>query len=126
MNKNPKHGFKKGDPLASLAGKKSKRPPYKDIQEARKHNAFEFEQSLYKYMGCTLKQLQSAFEDSKTSARDLAVIAILMNAIRKGDNIRLNFLLDRTIGKVKDVTEVEVKSIHKTLVDLIHCHENDS
>ena len=39
--------------------------------------------------------------------------------LKKGDNTRLSFLLDRTIGKVKDVSEVTHKSSHRSILDQI-------
>lgn len=112
--------FKKGDPRASKAGKKSSRALPQDLKEAREQNAKEFEASLYKYMKLNMAELKAAYANPSTPARDLAVIKILEQSINKGDQQRLNFLLERTIGKVKDVSEVEITGLHKTLVDLLN------
>lgn len=73
-----------------------------DLRDARTYNAVEFEETIYKYFTYTGTELREAFENPKTTARDLVVIQILSKAIEYGDNARLNFLLERTIGKVAD------------------------
>lgn len=98
--------FKKGDKRASQAGKKSSNALPVELKEARLQNANEFEESLYKYMGMSYPDLKQAFKDVNTCARDLAVIQILMKAIKDGDYRCLDFLLDRTIGKVKQNLEL--------------------
>jgi len=118
-NPKPSNGFGKDKARASAAGKKSSKHLPADLKEARSMNAHDFENSLYKYMSMPFIDLQKIFKDPKTPSRDLAVISILKNAIEKGDNQRLNFLLERTIGKVKDVSEVSIKSSHKSIVEML-------
>jgi len=111
--------FTKDDNRASEAGKKSSSALPSDLKIARGLNAIEFEQSLYKYMDMSLEDLVRVEKDPTTTSRDLAVISILRNAIEKGDNQRLNFLLERTIGKVKDISEVSISSTHKSIVEML-------
>lgn len=117
--------FKKGDPRASAAGKKSSRALPSDLKEARSQFAKEFEDTIYKYMFTSIKDLKTVLKDPETHAKDAVVLSVLVNAVEKGDNVRLNFLLERTIGKVKDVQDVNVKSMHKTLVDLLSEDDDD-
>lgn len=50
---------------------------------------------------------------------EVAVAAIYLKAASDGDFTRLNFLLDRSIGKVKDEIEQTVKSISDEELDKI-------
>jgi ribosomal protein L10 len=103
------NGFDKNPQRASLAGKKSKRPALQDLKEARMLNANEFESSIYKYMNMDINSLKRVYEDMSVSARDKIVIKILVLALEKGDFMRLNFLLERTIGKVTDKVQFSGK-----------------
>ena len=44
-------------------------------------------------------------KDPNTKALELLIGKIMAEAISKGDHMRMNFILDRMIGKVKDVVE---------------------
>ena len=52
------------------------------------------------------EKLAKVATNRKTPTIDLMIIKIITTAINKGDQTRLNFLLDRTIGKVKDNVDV--------------------
>jgi hypothetical protein len=109
--------FKKGDPRASAAGKKTNGHLPQHVKDARKFNAIQFEDCLYKYMSLTYDELNKIFNDKKTSARDMAVIKILIKAIKEGDYRAFEFLLDRTIGKLQHNVKIEVEA--KTVTDLL-------
>lgn len=79
--------------------------PKKGIKQARQMTATMFSEIVLRYMDFTLEDINKAFIDPKTPALDLIVLKILHESIKKGDNIRMNFLLERTIGKVKDVID---------------------
>lgn len=111
------NGFDKDPERASRAGKKSTRHTPEDLKTARDQFRLDFESKVYKYQSTSLSTLKKIAKDKSTPAGDLIVIAIVINALEKGDNARLAFLLDRTIGKVKDVSEVSVKSSHRTVLD---------
>ena len=55
---------------------------------------------------CTMDELRKVVADKNTDAADLMICQIVINAIKTGDQKRLEFILDRTIGKVKDTLEV--------------------
>lgn len=101
--------FKPGDKRASLAGQKSKRSVPADLKDARLENAHNFEQSIYKYMGMDPRELKTIYGQPGVSTLDNIVIKILTLALEKGDYQRLNFLLERTIGKVQDRIEIKAK-----------------
>jgi len=113
------NGFDKDPKRASLAGKKSSRAVPIDLVEARRENASVFESTIYKYMHSPIEVLRNVLKDPSTPARDLVVIRILVLAIEKGDHARLNFLLERTIGKVVDRHEIVAKSTHEQVVEAI-------
>ncbi len=116
----PKNGFDKDPARASAAGKKSSRALPEDLKKARSHNATLIEQTIYKYLDCTFPELKRIIEDSNTPARDAVIIKILMVAISKGDQARLGFILDRTIGKVPENLNVNAaRSLHEQLVESI-------
>lgn len=56
-----------------------------------------------------LPELEALAANPFTSALDAIVATILIRAKKYGDYARLNFLFERCIGKVKDVSEVNVK-----------------
>lgn len=104
------NGFDKNPNRARDAGRKSKRTGLGDLREARAMHAVDFENSIYKYFTTELETLKKIYIDQKTPVRDLIVIKILIAAIEKADFARLNFLLERTIGKVKDIVDHNVNS----------------
>ena len=111
--------FTKNDNRASLAGKKSRGHLPTEVKEARLHNAVQFENSLYKYMALTYEELKKAFNAPDTSARDMAVIKILLKAIKEGDYRALDFLLDRTIGKVQTNVKVDAEIAVRSFTDMV-------
>jgi hypothetical protein len=55
---------------------------------------------------CTKAELKAIALDPRTDAADLMLCQIVIYAIETGDYRRVEFILDRTIGKVKDTLEV--------------------
>lgn len=83
------------------------RPPTPEYLKAgKKITKLKFQEILHKYCNHSLEELKLVFSRKTTPALDLVVIKILIEAIRKGDEKKLGFLLDRIIGKVKDEVEV--------------------
>lgn len=122
-NPNPKTKFTKGSPIASLAGKKSSNALPPELKNARLENANKVEATLYKYMSSPIEVLQAVMKDPTTPSIELIVIKIITEAIKTGDQQRLNFLLDRTIGKVTDKLDiraaVSTNSLHQQIIDEI-------
>jgi hypothetical protein len=78
-------------------------------------------------MGSDVNTLEALLKDKAIPARDMVVITILAMAIKQGDTSRLNFLLERTIGKVADKLDVRsqviTKTLHEQIVDEIEKNE---
>ncbi len=55
---------------------------------------------------CTLAEIKTVIGDPVTDAADLMICQIVLHAIKHGDQKRLEFILERTIGKVKETLEV--------------------
>ena len=94
--------FVKGDQRAIEGGKKSRRNLPADLKAARAQYSNDLEACIYKYSEHTKDEMLRALKHPDTPALDLVVLNILTKAITKGDQQRLGFLLDRTIGKVKE------------------------
>jgi len=110
------NGFDMDPERARRAGRKSSNRVPEDLREARKRNATEIEAVIYKYSNMGLVGLKNAFGDPKTPAKDLVVIKILIKAIEQGDPARLEFLLNRTIGKVADKIDHTVQQRPSILI----------
>jgi hypothetical protein len=54
-------------------------------------------------------ELEKLLADPKTSALEVFVLSIISKGIKEGDQARLEFLLQRTVGKVKEKIEVTAK-----------------
>jgi len=93
--------FKKGN-TGRPKGTKNKTPHH----TVRKNNDLEVEKVLKKYFNKTQEQLRELFESGKTKGLDAAIISILIKAITNGDHVRLNFLLDRYVGKMSNKLDV--------------------
>lgn len=95
--------FQKG-----VSGNPKGRPPLpKELNEALRMTRKEFTELLVKYLAYSLEDLKKTQKAKETKALDRIVIAVIVNAIAKGDDRRLDFLMNRIIGKVKDVIEHE-------------------
>jgi hypothetical protein len=80
-----------------------------DLAEARITNATLFEHSIYKYFHLDPDTLREIKAQPGLSTLDAIVITILLKSLEHGDFTRLNFLLERTIGKVADRVEFKAK-----------------
>lgn len=69
-------------------------------------NRVEVEKLITKYMKMNRTALAKVAKNLKTPTVDLMIIKIITTAINKGDYTRFSFLLDRTIGKVKESVDV--------------------
>lgn len=82
------------------------RPPVPDdIKAARALNTVEFERIANQYLYLSPYEIRLKLSDPSTTAIENAVGRIILQAITKGDQTRLQFFLDRLLGKVKEKHE---------------------
>ncbi len=119
---NPNTMFKKGQASNPNSGRKPTSP---EMKEARKINRAIFEEVLNKYLYVPVYELEEFLIDKNNLSLDSLVVSILNEAIKKGDQVRLNFVLDRLLGKVKDVVDHNITgSFHSQVVDMISNLDN--
>jgi hypothetical protein len=84
------------------------RPPLpEDIKKARELNKDELTRVLNDFIYLSKGEIEEKILNSSTPMLELLVASILKKGIDFGDHMRLSFLLDRLVGKVKEVVEHE-------------------
>ncbi len=81
-----------------------------DLKEVVKIQKMEAELRLSRLMRCRLSEVARIMGDDTCQTIDRAFATVIWKAVEEGDEKRLNFILDRTIGKVVD--KVETKHTH--------------
>lgn len=94
--------FKKGQ----RANPKGRPKTPSDIKEARGLTRFKFEKLVNKFLGMTKEEISLAIKDPNTPSLDLMVGSIVHQAVVRGDERRLEFILDRVIGKIPKQVEL--------------------
>jgi len=96
---------------------KGKPPTPKDLRDARKLNAIEVSRILNKFSNLTTDELREKMMSLDTPALELMIGKVMLECMKSGDDKRLNFILDRMVGKVTE--KMEVKLPKPTVVKLI-------
>lgn len=78
-----------------------------DLKKARKANKVEVERILNEYAHLTLSELKERMNDPATTVMELLLAKIITEGIKKGDQMKLNFIWDRTAGPVKTKLSVD-------------------
>ena len=78
----------------------------KDLKEARKLNQAELERLVNKYLYFSQEEMDAHVSQPDTPMIEHMVASIISLASTKGDQLRLDFILNRLIGKVKDQVEL--------------------
>lgn len=110
-------GFKQGHKYG-----KGRPPVDPEMKEIKAVNRALVEGKLALFMTMSIDKLEAIAKDRTKPTLDHMLASIVARAIAHGDPKHLDFLLDRTIGKVKDVQEVDVthrriEEVHMKLVD---------
>lgn len=112
-----------------------KMPP--ELKEAKKLTQTQIEIALTQFLAMDDKQLRAIIKDPKSTRLQAIIASIVDKAIKIGDQQRLDFLLNRIIGKVKEPpTEVhnfnfnmmprpQVIEIGKKAVQYLEAQENE-
>jgi len=95
------------------------------MKAARQINRAVIEEILNHYLYCSVIELANVVKDTSRETIDVLVARILFEAIKKGDQVRLSFVLDRLLGKPKESVDLNVTgSFHSQVVDMIHILNN--
>lgn len=83
------------------------RPKLTDEERmARILNRIAFERICNQYLHLSKDELEDIVRRKETPVIELMVASVVIKAIKSGDQHRLNFLLDRLIGKVPERVEI--------------------
>lgn len=96
--------FEKGNPGGP--GRPKSDP---ELRNAHKLTRTEAEQLLTKFMQMDIEELEAILRDKKKKCVEHMIGRIVLMGIKNGDHARLDFMLNRLIGKVKENLEVTVK-----------------
>lgn len=94
-----------------------------DIRMANELTKNEFIRVVNKYLYLTKEQIQAELKNSETPALNLMIIGLISKAVSEGDQHRLNFLLDRLLGKVPTPIQTTVDPL---LIDALKKLEGKS
>ena len=92
-----------------------KLPP--EVKAARKHNQITVANLLNKFMSMSNSELKDLIKEDSSPVLDMMIAKVVAGAIDHGDHSRLNFILDRLVGKVTD--KVEHRLPRPTVIKLI-------
>lgn len=89
--------------VSGFTGRKKQLP--EELRGIRSLTQNEVNKVISKYARMVLANLLEKIKDKKTPVLELAIASIFQSSIEKGDFAKLNFLLDRCIGKIPDIIE---------------------
>lgn len=110
----PKTKHPKG-PLKPKTGE-SLVPP--DVKAARKLSTKSVESILNELMHLSVTELQTILRDNSLPVQKVFIASVLARGIAKGDDKRLNFIFDRTIGAVQSKLELSGSGDNPLKVEL--------
>ncbi len=61
---------------------------------------------LGKFADMSRAELQAVVQNDKSTMLEIMIASVMAKAAKDGDYARLSFIMDRSIGRVKDITEV--------------------
>jgi len=99
--------FKPG--VSGNSGGRPKLP--EDIKEARKISQFEFERIVNRYLFMTDAEFTEDLARPEATKFERLVGGIIDKAIKKKDEKKAEWILSRTLGKMRERLEIESKSL---------------
>lgn len=85
------------------------RPPIpEDVREIRKISADTVKRLISRYVDMTAAELKVAAESDETPMLEKMIASVIAKALDAGDYTRIDFLLNRLIGKVTEKVEVKL------------------
>lgn len=91
------------------SGNPAGRPPHPpEIKQASQLSKTSFNAILNKYLHCNASELEFVVTNPNIPVIDMVVCKILLESGNKGDHVRLNFLIERLLGKVKEEVEISL------------------
>lgn len=94
-----------------------------DVIEARKFSAHEVEILFTKFIQMTREQLSAVKNNPQATLLELTLHSIFTHAINHGDHVRLDFVLNRLIGKSREKIEMNLESKEGTMSPRSHISE---
>lgn len=91
-------------------------PP--DVKAARKLSTKNVESILNELMHLSVTELQTILRDNSLPVQKVFIASVLARGIAKGDDKRLNFIFDRTIGAVQSKLELSGSGDNPLKVEL--------
>ncbi len=97
--------FKPGNTTGKLGG----RPPIpEDLKEISLISTDTVKRLIARYVEMNKAQLQQAAQDPSTPMLEMMIASVIVKATKDGDYSRIDFLLNRLIGKVTEKMEVKL------------------
>lgn len=93
MPKGQKFGGRDFQPGHPKYGGRKKIP--EDLKAARAMNREELERIINKYLNTPIQQLKELVKDQSVPAMEAMVISVIASGISKGDQMKLDFILNR-------------------------------
>ncbi len=84
-------------------GGKPKLPP--ELLAIKAYSRREITRIISKYGRMTFNEVSAMIQNSKMPVMDIAICRIFLESIEKGDERRLQFLIENTVGKIPDSIE---------------------
>lgn len=95
------------------------RPPIvEEMRQFQQLNQVTLKKILSELIAYTPDQLRAKIADPTATVFELAIASVIKQAVQKGDNTRINFLLDRIVGRTKEVIEIQNKYSEMSLDEL--------
>lgn len=97
------------------SGNSKGRPPMPaELREVMKLSPQKLKAMIFKFLHMNRGDLKRTVENAETSLVECTIASIVTMAMAEGDYTRLDFLLNRSIGKVKEEVNVNSNITFKT------------